>query len=81
MSDQEKGYLLSDQETDDESQGEDLYCRDCSDALFGWERKVCDQCRIRTLEGLLRRFVKLNLYDTRPDVLELVAGSIQALKR
>jgi hypothetical protein len=31
----------------------DLYCRTCKDALYGWERDVCDKCRIRELQALV----------------------------
>src|ERR1700730_1993531 len=70
-----------DQDGDDEFLAEDLYCSECLDSLFGWEREVCDRCRIRELKALVRQFIKLHVCDGRTGVCELVARSREALKR
>ena len=70
-----------DQDGDDEFLAKDLYCSECLDSLFGWEREVCDRCRIRELKALVRQFIKLHVCEGRTGVCELVARSREALKR
>ena len=65
----------------------DLYCRTCKDALYGWERDVCDKCRIRELQGLvseLQGLVKqciamLKKYAaSSPEICKLIEKSMAA---